>query len=92
MWVGTIVLHFGQMVSVLGRFASCDRRLPVRELECFRFGTAMGVILRAVAACGTAETTYLFAKRQLTTNSRCYATRCDLSTPDRDGQRAVFVG
>jgi hypothetical protein len=45
MCVGTIVLHFAQMVSVLGRFASCDRRFPVRELECFRFGTAIRVIL-----------------------------------------------
>ena len=52
MCVGTIVLHFGQMVSVLGRLASCDRRFPVRELECFRFGTAMGLILDTVAGCG----------------------------------------
>ena len=49
MCVGTIALHFGQMVSVLDRFAACDRRFPVRELECFRFGTAMGLILSAVA-------------------------------------------
>jgi hypothetical protein len=79
--VGTIVLHFGQMVSVLGRFASCDRRFPVRELECFRFGTAIGNDLGyGGRLLETAETTYLFANRQVTTNPRCYATRRELST------------
>jgi hypothetical protein len=43
--VGTIVLHFGQLVSVFGRFASCDRRFPVREFECLRLGTAMSAVL-----------------------------------------------
>jgi hypothetical protein len=40
-WVGTTVLHFEQTASVFGRLASCDRRFPVRELECLRFGTAI---------------------------------------------------
>jgi len=35
------VLHLGQNDDCFGVLAWCDRRLPVRELECRRLGTAM---------------------------------------------------
>jgi len=38
---GTAVLHSGQVCNAFGFLASCDRRVPVRELVCFRFGTAI---------------------------------------------------
>jgi hypothetical protein len=38
---GTDVLHCGQVCRWRGSLASCARRLPVREFECRRFGTAM---------------------------------------------------
>ena len=44
MCVGTAVLHCGQYDNCLGFLASWARRLPVRALECRRFGTAMGLL------------------------------------------------
>jgi len=38
---GTAVLHSGQVCNAFGFLASCDRRVPVRALLCFRFGTAI---------------------------------------------------
>ena len=39
---GFIVPHFGQACSCFAFSASCERRMPVREFDCLRFGTAMG--------------------------------------------------
>src|ERR1700710_1614410 len=39
---GFIVPHFGQACSCFAVRAWCERRMPVRELDCLRFGTAMG--------------------------------------------------
>jgi hypothetical protein len=36
-----VVLHSGQLVSWTRFLRSCERRLPVRELLCFLFGTAI---------------------------------------------------
>ena len=33
--------HFGQACSCLAFSASCERRMPVREFECLRFGRAI---------------------------------------------------
>jgi hypothetical protein len=38
---GFIVPHLGQACSCLAFSASCDRRMPVREFDCLRLGTAM---------------------------------------------------
>jgi hypothetical protein len=40
-----VVLHCGQTASGLGFKRSCDRRFPVREFECLRFGTAMMIAI-----------------------------------------------
>jgi hypothetical protein len=50
MCVGTAVLHCGQVESCLGFLASCARRLPVRELLCLRFGTAIELIISKIGA------------------------------------------
>ncbi len=36
-----VVLHFGQIVRGLPVIRSWERRFPVREFECLRFGTAI---------------------------------------------------
>jgi len=44
--VGEGVLQRGQGRSCLARKALCERRLPLRELECFRLGTAMTTLTK----------------------------------------------
>jgi hypothetical protein len=39
---GFIVPHFGHAWSCLALRAWCERRMPVREFDCLRLGTAMG--------------------------------------------------
>lgn len=43
---GFCVPHFGQAWSCLGFKASWERRMPVREFDCLRLGTAMGETCR----------------------------------------------
>lgn len=45
-WEGTQVLQLGQYPVCLRFTLWCDRLLPDRELECFRFGTAIVLILK----------------------------------------------
>ena len=40
---GFIVPHFGQACSCLAFRPWCERRMPVREFDCLRLGTAMGI-------------------------------------------------
>ena len=41
-----VALHLGQTVRGLDGNRSWERRLPLRELECFRFGTAISHLPR----------------------------------------------
>jgi hypothetical protein len=40
--VGIVALQLLQMVVLTAFKRSCERRLPLREFECFLLGTAMG--------------------------------------------------
>lgn len=43
--VGTAIPQFEQDCSSRAFRASCERRIPVREFDCLRFGTAMATSL-----------------------------------------------
>jgi hypothetical protein len=60
---GFIVPHLGQACSCLACIAWCERRMPVREFDCLRLGTAMGTPVDRTESFGLLRKPLAYDKR-----------------------------